>query len=150
MGELLRLIKKLDIRGLLLEKTENEAVRFFRYLFVGGIAFVADYGSFTLATLPLGKTGWGLAGATTVGFLAGVTVNYLLSKRLVFTQSAVVKNPAAEFLFYGLIGLGGWGLNVLLMLWFETLMNVYLARILVSLLVLVYNYLARRLLLYRK
>ena len=77
-------------------------------------------------------------------------VNFLLSKHFVFTQQAVVKSSFLEFFLYAVIGVIGWGLNVLLMMWFEGFMNVYLAKIIVSLIVLVYNFLARRLLLYRR
>ena len=134
---------------MLLEPSDDRMIQFFRYLFVGGIAFVADYAGFTLSTFIMGKEGIGLAGATTVGFFIGLSVNFLLSKRFVFTQNAVVKNTWLEFFWYGVIGLIGWGLNVLLMYLLEAVMNVYVAKIIVSLIVLIYNFLARRIFLYR-
>ena len=37
------LLKKGDLKGLLLEPTEDGFLQFFRYIFVGGASFVADY-----------------------------------------------------------------------------------------------------------
>ena len=37
------LLKKGDLKGLLIEPTEDGFLQFFRYIFVGGASFVTDY-----------------------------------------------------------------------------------------------------------
>jgi putative flippase GtrA len=76
-----------------------------------------------------------------------------MSKRFVFTENAHKVSPRGEFIWYAVIGAVGAGLNILLMLvathWVLT-MDRYVAKLLVALIVLVYNYIARKLILYTK
>ena len=51
MKELLQLIAKFDIKNLFKTPTDNTFIQFFRYLFVGGIAFLVDAGSLFLLEL---------------------------------------------------------------------------------------------------
>ena len=147
------LIRALDIKGLFLKPTENGVIRFFRYCFVGGVAFVVDYAAFVAVCLLLGKSAAVTVLGTVVGFLCGLIVNFLMSKRFVFTENAKGVSKSGEFIWYAVIGVVGAGLNVLLMLaatkWVLT-MDRYIAKLLVALVVLVYNYIARKLVLYTK
>ena len=147
------LIRALDMKGLFLSPTDNGIIRFFRYCFVGGVAFVADYAAFALVCLLLGKSAAVTVLGTVAGFFCGLTVNFLMSKRFVFTENAKGVSKRGEFIWYAVIGAVGAGLNVLLMLaatkWIMT-MNRYIAKLLVALVVLVYNYVARKLVLYAK
>lgn len=147
------LIRALDIKGLFLKPTENGVIRFFRYCFVGGVAFVVDYAAFAAVCLLLGKSAAVTVLGTVVGFLCGLIVNFLMSKRFVFTENAKGVSKSGEFIWYAVIGVVGAGLNVLLMLaatkWVLT-MDRYIAKLLVALVVLVYNYIARKLVLYTK
>lgn len=149
MKELFRLIFALDFKGLFIEKTDNGMIKFFRYVFVGGIAFVIDYIFFTLVCL-IGDSRLITVLATTAGFIAGLIANFILSKKFVFQESANTKNTRNEFIGYTVIGIIGWFLNVLLMLLATELlfMNRYIAKVVVAAIVLVYNYLARKIFLY--
>ena len=44
MKEIFRLIKKFDMKGLFIIPTNNALLQFFRYIFVGGVATIADWG----------------------------------------------------------------------------------------------------------
>lgn len=68
-----------------------------------------------------------------------------------FTENATKTSLKGEFVWYFIIGAVGWGLNVLLMMVFTSWIfniNRYVAKIIVTLIVLVYNYTARKLILY--
>ena len=151
MKELFLLIRAWDIKGLFLDQTENGVIRFFRYCFVGGVAFVADFAAFTVVCLLFGRGAAVTVLGTVAGFLFGLTVNFLMSKRFVFTENARKVSRGGEFIWYAVIGAIGAVLNVLLMLvatqWVLA-MNRYIAKLLVALIVLVYNYIARKLILY--
>ena len=45
MKELFDYIFKLDFKSLFITKSNNTFIQFFRYIFVGGVAFLADGGS---------------------------------------------------------------------------------------------------------
>ena len=148
MKELIDLILKFRLKELFFKPTENGLIKFFRYCFVGGIAFVVDYGVFVLFSLLLGEGSISVAVSTVMGFIFGLITNFALSKLFVFTEKANTKNMAGEFLAYGIIGVVGCVINVALMLIFVKFINRYAAKIIVALIVLVYNYLARKIILY--
>lgn len=151
MRELVELAKKADIRGMFLLPTDNGLIKFFRYAFVGGIAFVVDYLFFAMFSIIMGEGSVSIAVSTTAGFIAGLITNFILSKKFVFTENARVDSSVFEFFSYGVIGVVGCIINILLMLLFVNVFFIlkYIAKVLVALIVLVYNYLARKILLYR-
>ncbi|OHE40856.1 MAG: hypothetical protein A2Y16_02865 [Tenericutes bacterium GWF2_57_13] len=122
----------------------------FRYLFVGGTAFLFDFGIYALTNVWYGDADLAIALETAAGFLVGLSVNFLLSKRFVFTEKANGVGAGGEFLAYGAIGLIGLFLSMGLTVLGAKIMNELLARAIVAVLVLFYNYFARKLLLYRK
>lgn len=150
MKEFFQLLLKFDFKSLFFTPTENGFLKFFRYCFVGGIAFVVDYAVCAVIFYLLGKGEISTVAGTTSGFIFGLIVNFLLSKKFVFTEDAKT-GAKSEFLWYTIIGIIGWGLNVLLMLvcteWVFS-MNQYISKIIVALIVLVYNFLARKIFLY--
>lgn len=151
MGELMRLIFKQDFKGLFITPTENGLIKFFRYAFVGGIAFVVDYLFFAVASIILGDDGrLSLDIAVVMGFIGGIITNFILSKKIVFTENANVGSKI-EFIAYAIIGIIGCLINILLMNIAVEIMliNKYIAKVIVALIVLVYNYFARKILLYR-
>jgi putative flippase GtrA len=127
--------------------TESLIAReFLRYLVVGGVAFLADFG--TLALLTSG-CGWHYLQSAAVAFVVGNIVNYSLSVRWVFEVRAV-KNPRLEFALFVLVGLAGLGINQLI-LWMLTggLQIYYLQSKLVTAgVLLIWNFAARKLLLF--
>lgn len=150
MKEFLNLLVRFRLKRLFVAPTENEIVRMFRYVFVGGFAFVVDYGVFAVANLALGDSDPGIAAATVAGFLAGLGVNYALSKLVVFTKRPAGMTAGTEFAAYGAIGVVGALLSAGLMVLAVRIMHKYVAKVVVSALVLFYNYFARKLVIYRR
>ena len=150
MKEFFTLLFRFDLKALFFTPTDNGFLKFFRYCFVGGIAFIVDYGVSALIFFLMGNNAVSTVCGTTAGFVCGLLVNFLLSKKFVFTEDAKT-GKKSEFLWYTVIGIIGWGLNVLLMLvateWVFSI-NQYAAKIVVAMIVLVYNFLARKILLY--
>ncbi len=133
-----------------------------RYVIVGGLATIVDYGTFALFRyVILERTTTDLLIATALGFTFGVTFNYILSIIFVFKNVADPNKAkkASSFILFALIGLIGLGitefgmwLNHLTYFDFngefwqipEMLMKVFLTGI-----VLVWNYVARKLLIFK-
>lgn len=147
----------------------------FRFLLVGGTATLADYLLFWLLDgvlfplLPFGN-GWGTSSlvlATACGFLVGLLVNWVLSVHFVFRQvkdkqQASSKKSFFKFAVIGLVGLALTELGVLLLVYIlpeitlfhtQTLLGTswtkWLAKVVMTCLVLVWNYLGRKLFIFR-
>ena len=133
-------------RALFLEKNEDSGLQFFRYLFVGGASFVADTLVYMLV-FQFVKNEWV---CVTAGFLVGVTVNFLLSKLMVFQKKR--RWPVLEFLVTVVISVIGWLLTVWLVKlffgWLDPLMAenaaAFFAKVVAAGLVLIWNFLARK------
>jgi putative flippase GtrA len=127
-----------------------------RYLFVGGVAFLVDFFAFLFCVeyfVPE-KSGAGLYLAAVVSFIAGFTVNYCLSFLLVFTGARYGKRRASvfSFLVFAAIALVGLGLTELGIFAGVSLFNCdyRVVKIVVSLIVLAWNYGIRRIFLLRR
>ena len=83
MKEFLDYIKKLDLKSLFITPTSNALIQFFRYIFVGGVAFLADGGSLFL----IEAIGVNYLIAAIFAFIIGLVCNFLLSKLMVFQKS---------------------------------------------------------------
>jgi len=130
------------------------AYEFMRYAVVGGIAFLADFGTL-VGTKELLFKDWpsGVYVATVFGFIIGLIVNYWLSLIFVFTakkDQGKGRNIGA-FIIFGIIGIIGLGLTELgmyigieLLAW-----NYMLVKIFVTGAVLVWNYLGRKIIIFR-
>ncbi|MBP3538148.1 MAG: GtrA family protein [Muribaculaceae bacterium] len=129
--------------------TDNIFVQLFRYTFVGGAAFVADFGSLWVLTDFAGLH-YQLSAA--IAFVIGLTLNYVLSTRWVFDSAADAYKTRSvkvlQFVLYAVIGVVGLALNAAIMWVFTGLLAVhYLASKLIStVIVFVWNFLARRVL----
>lgn len=136
------------LRSIWIEPTQNLFIQMFRYGFVGGIAFVADSG--VLYILEHLFFHYLIAGI--FGFLVGLTVNYFLSKAFVFAKEKAPVGHRVEFLTYGIIGLMGLGLTELLMYLFTEYgaLHFMFSKAIAAALVLVWNFTARKMLLYRR
>lgn len=82
----------MKIKSLFVGDTDNTFIQFFRYCFVGGFAFVVDFGVMTLLTEVFSVYP---VVSSTVSFVAGLLVNYLLSTFWIFKNSKI-KNRFAE------------------------------------------------------
>lgn len=127
---------------------------FMRYVVVGGVAFVVDFGTLVACQeLFFGQFQWGLYAATAAGFFTGLATNYALSLLFVFTQAKDwgKGRSVGAFAVFGIIGalgllwteLGMW-LGVDVLGW-----NYMLVKVFVTGAVLVWNYLGRKLLIFR-
>lgn len=129
------------------------ALEFLRYAVVGGVAFLADFGTLVaVQELFLSRVACGVYIATVLGFVVGLAVNYALSLVFVFTQKKDrgKGRSLGAFVVFGVVGLLGLGWTELGM-WFgvEVLeWNYMVVKVLVTGAVLVWNYLGRKLLVF--
>lgn len=120
--------------------------QFISYVAVGGIAFVVDFGALYFLTEHLG---FHYLLSATIGFLAGLVVNYLLCISLIFDFRAIERTSHEFGLFAG-IGIAGLLLNNA-MIWLLTEVagcHYLLSKLLAAALVLVFNFTLRRRLLF--
>jgi len=97
------------IRALVLDPTESPLVQFVRYAAVGTTALAADMSILFLLTQFAGV--YYLTSAA-ISFLAGLGVNYALSRVWVFNRRTL-SNSWIEFLIFAAIGVIGLGFNEL-------------------------------------
>ena len=96
-------------------KSDNTLIQLVRYTLVGGIAFAADFGS--LYTLTEFLHVYYLLSAA-IAYSIGVSVKYAFSIVWVFNRRTI-QSPWIEFFIFGIIGVIGFGLNIMFM-WFFT------------------------------
>ena len=130
---------------------ESLSGQFLRYLVTGGLAFFVDFGLFALCLYLLD---WHYLLANLVGLVAGLVLNYALSILWVFTacKRTLEKKKVAEFTLFTLVGIAGVGINQLLMyLMVDGLdLNEMLSKMVAAILVLMWNFGARKLILFKK
>lgn len=148
MSELISLIFKFDLEGLFLRPSTNGLIQFFRYAFVGAIASFVDWGVL-----------WGVEWlglhyllAAIVSFFAGLATNFFLSKKLVFNAQKARVSSFLEFVSYGAIGAIGLllTLGIMYALTEWAMFHFMISKIIATALVLIWNFLARKILLYKK
>ncbi len=134
------------LKRLFIDSTDKTSIQLFRYIFVGGVAFVIDF--FVLFSLTE-YVGLHYLLSAAVAFLFGLMVNYGLSRAWVFSQR-VITNGYMEFGVFAGIGVIGLGFNELLIWLFTEYSGFhYLAsKALTAVLVLVWNFSARKLVLF--
>lgn len=119
----------------------------FRYVFVGGAAFIVDFSILYVLT-EYGGLDYLLSAA--LSFTMGLMVNYLLCRLWVFGTS-LCRSAALEFGVFAAVGVVGLGLNELL-LWLLTDragLWYMLSKAVAAVVVLAWNFWARKLTLYR-
>jgi putative flippase GtrA len=136
-----------QLKDILINKSNKLVVQLLRYTFVGGLAFIVDFGLLFLLTEFAGL--YYLASAT-CSFLAGLLVNYYISTIWVFGSSPYKKGM--EFLLFAIIGIIGLGLNDVLIWVFTEKAGLYymLSKLLTAVLVYLWNFLGRRYLIFNK
>ena len=146
MKEFFKAILDFNLNRLFREKTTNIFIQFFRYIFVGGFAFLAD-----AFTLWLCEKWMNYMIAAAIAFVVGLAVNYALSIWFVFSESSKVKNKVKEFVVYGIIGLIGLLITEGLMYLFTDVFGLYflISKIIAAAIVLVWNFAARKVVLYK-
>ena len=109
-----------QLKDILVSKSDNLFVQLLRYTFVGGLAFIADFGILFILTE---NAGFYYLASATCSFIAGLLVNYYISTIWVFGLSPYKKGM--EFLLFALIGVIGLGLNDLLIWIFTEKCGIY-------------------------
>ena len=130
------------------EKTDNTLFQLIRYTFVGGFAFIVDFGTLFLLTEYLYLH---YLVSAAIAFILGLVTNYFLSIGWVFTKHSV-SDKRIEFIVFALIGLAGLGLNELFLWLFTDLAGMYylISKILTAVLVYLWNFFVRKLILFNK
>ncbi len=156
-----------------MEQTKKQLFwEIFRFLLVGGTATLVDYLAHALfegAVLPLvlESARWKTLLATAIGFCTGLIVNWLLSIAFVFRQvrnkeEAYSKKGFAIFAAIGVIGLGITELGVFFLIKVLPSFSLFstqeflgvewatwLARAIMTCIVLVWNYIGRKLFVFK-
>lgn len=142
------MLRTFDLRGILVAPTENEILQLFRYIFVGGTSFMIDFAAYCL--LEFAGMHYLIAGI--VAFLLSFSFNFTVSRVLIFQSNATKKASLRELLGVIFISVVGLGLTELLLyLGTDFLrMDFRVSKIIVSVIVLFWNYAARKLIVYRK
>ncbi|MBN2771642.1 MAG: GtrA family protein [Spirochaetes bacterium] len=135
-------------KALFVEKTENTVVQLFRYTFVGGLAFIVDFGTLFILTEYLNLYYLISAG---IAFILGLITNYVLSINWVFSNRTM-DSRSMEFFLFTVIGLIGLGLNELFLWMFTDLLSIYylFSKIITAMVVYLWNFFARKYLLFNK
>lgn len=122
------------------------AVQFAKFLVVGGLSFAVDYGLFLL----LHRVGVQYVVASTISFSVSLVLNYVLTLRYVF-EARADRNAAKEFLLY--LGLNAIALGLNQLILFASVdgldLSPALGKIVATAVVLVYNFISRKLLIER-
>ena len=130
MDEIRQILRDKNFKKLFVGDTDNTLIQFFRYLFVGGLAFVVDFALsyivFRFVFHEQKEFGW-IANA--LSFIAGLVVNYIISTFWIFKTSKV-ENKLVEFISFAAIGV--------------------VAKIVSTAVSFLWNFFARKILLYTK
>ena len=112
---------------------------------VGVIAFIIDYGLMIVLTEVFGVN---YLASTTISFIVSVVFNYLASMRFVFAHKQGMSRRR-EFVIFVALSVVGLGLNDLLMWVGQSLLGIdyRFTKIVVTGIVMVYNFVTRKLLL---
>ncbi|MDR2623035.1 MAG: GtrA family protein [Methanobrevibacter sp.] len=127
--------------------SDDLLIQFFRYIFVGGFAFLVDFGFLYLLTEYLGLF---YIISATISFTIGLVVNYILSLTWVFNKRKL-NNRVHEFAIFALVGVIGLGLNDIIIYCFTAILSVYylFSKIISQVAVLLWNFLVRRYVLFK-
>lgn len=133
---------------LFVEKTDNIFLQFFRFIFVGGTAFIIDFFIY-FALVQFLNVNYLISAA--IAFFISVLANYYLSTSWVFNQSQI-ENRAIEFNIFLAISFVGLIFTEILLYVFTDMFSInYLwSKIFASILVLFWNFSARRVMFYGK
>jgi putative flippase GtrA len=135
------------LRELLFGSTGSVVQQFARYVVVGGVAFLVDFGLLYVLTE---YAGIHYLISAAVSFVCGLVVNYYLSRVWVFDRRTM-ENAALEMLVFTAIGVVGLGLNEGI-IWFvreKIHIHYMIAKAISAGIVLVWNFGARKALLFR-
>ena len=156
MDEIKQILRDRQFKKLFVGDTDNTLIQFFRYLFVGGLAFVVDFAlSYILFRFVFHEQeefGWI---ANSLSFIAGLAVNYVISTFWIFKNSKV-ENKFVEFISFAAIGVVGLlitiGITKLFEIWLGDTTSLFqiIAKVVSTAVSFLWNFFARKILLYTK
>ena len=134
------------IKRLFWAATDSTALQIFRYLFVGGISFVADY---TVLFLLKEFCAFHYLLAAGLAFCTGIIINFIFTKLLVF--QVVKQNKLRERTIFVLICLAGLLYTEGIMFILTDLLGTHylISKIVATVIVFFWNFFAKKLILYR-
>ncbi|WP_067042139.1 GtrA family protein [Methanobrevibacter sp. YE315] len=134
------------INKLFKEPTDDIFLQLFRYIFVGGTAFVVDFFFLYFFSDICGI--YYLISAV-LSFIISVLVNYIMSTKWVFNQDNI-DNKVLEFNLFILISTIGLVFTEILLYFFTDIVGLYylVSKIISAIIVLFWNFLARRVMFY--
>lgn len=135
-------------------KKYNIISEFLRYSIVGGISFIADFSAlFIFKEFILKDVIYSLYISTALGFILGLIVNYCLSIYYVFNSAkgTSVGRSVGEIIIFSVIGIIGLAISEFGMFMGSDKLqfNYLLVKIAVTIIVLFWNYLARKILIFK-
>jgi putative flippase GtrA len=142
-----RLLIRKMINDFFIYKSSNTLIQLFRYTFVGGFAFIVDFCS--LYTLTEFLHIYYLVSAA-IAFFIGVTTKYALSIVWVFNRRSI-QSRWVEFFIFGMIGVAGFGLNIIFM-WFFTekaQLHYLVSKVISAIFVFCWNFFTRKFTLFK-
>lgn len=135
------------IKRLFIDQTDNTFVQLFRYTFVGGTAFIVDFGLLFVLT-DFVNIHYLISAA--ISFLLGLATNYWLSIIWVFNKR-ILTNKSLEFGIFAFIGIIGLGFNELFIWFFTEYVHFHylLSKIVSTVFVFLWNFIVRKFILFR-
>lgn len=127
-------------------ETTNWVVQLIRYVFVGGFAFIVDYGLLYILT-EFSNLHYLIS--ATLSFISGLIVNYIISTKWIFTKSKI-SNTSIEFLMYSVIGVIGLIFNDFLIYIFTEWLHIHymISKLVTAAIVMGWNFIGRRTILF--
>lgn len=124
------------------EKTEKLLLQIFKFVIVGGTAFVIDY-----VTLVICKEVFHLNTllSAAIGFVVSTVVNYILSIKWVFDVSGK-HSGKRNFIVFIIFSLMGLGLTELIMWFGEDILKIsyLIVKIAAAIIVMIFNFVTRK------
>lgn len=149
----------MKIKELFVGQTNRTFIQFFRYCFVGGLAFIVDAGSLTLL-VELAHLDEILSAV--IAFILGLTLNYMLSTLWIFKNSKI-ENKIGEFLAFVVIGIVGLIMNIAIIWFFRDYIGprqllkfipidkyYIIGKLTSTIIVFMWNFLARKFIIFNK
>lgn len=128
--------------SVLLKRTQNTYLQFFRYGFVASVSLAVDFGGMVLLTEYCHLH---YLIAACISFIGGLLTNYWLSRLWVF-HSSRLEDRKKEFIIFAMIGIIGLGLTELLLWLLTDVAGLYyvLSKAIATILVYFWNFGARK------
>ncbi len=141
------MIKEL-LERVLRGRVDSTLVQLFRYLMVAGVAFAVDFSALFAFTK---YAGIHYLISAALSFVLGVTTNYILSVRWVFSTRAVDDWRKEAFIFV-MIGVAGLGLNEVIMWAFTERVGFHylISKLISTGMVFFFNFFVRKFVLFNK